>query len=108
MSEESTPKEQEALKGSQGPMMRLLAEQPLMLLVLVLMSGGSGSIITNLTDKNEGLSTSDIAAVRQVVEEVIANRNAIATAQMETRDLTLHNMCEGLIQAHVKEYHGKE
>lgn len=105
MSDETTPKEQEAPKESQGPMMRLLAEQPMMLLMVLLLGGGSGSVLTNLTDKNEGLSTTDIAAVRQVVEEALNNRDRLSTAQMETRDLTLRNMCEGLIQSHVKEYH---
>lgn len=108
MSEETAPKEQEAPKGTQGPMMRLLAEQPLMFLVLVLMSGGSGSIITNLTDKPEGLSVSDIAAVRQVVEEALDNRDRLSNSQMETRDLTLRNACEAYVSEHVREYHGKD
>lgn len=105
MSDVTESKEQEAPKTSQGGLMKLWTEQPLMLLLLLFLGGGSGSAITNLTDRDGGLSVTDIEAVRQVVKEALAEQQRLTEAQMETRDLNLANACEALVEAHVKEYH---
>lgn len=105
MSEESSGKEQDAQSRTQGSLMKL-AEQPILLLFMLLLGGGGGSAITNLTTRNEGLSASDIEAVRSVVKEALLERDRLSSAELTTRDLTLRQACENLVQAHVKEYHG--